>query len=143
AKSTVPKQRNATVSVEIATRCRRKSSRMARAARVTAGLKFIATLPPPSRALSARPVAQPAPRFHQSALVEVDDAVTACLEQRMVVGGEEHRGAGLVDLFEESEDVERQVRIEISGRLVSQEQRRLGHDRARHGHTLLFTAREV
>ena len=61
----------------------------------------------------------------------------------MIMGREEHRGAGRVDLFEERQNVDREVRVEVTRGLVCQDERWLGNDRTRHGDALLLTAGEV
>ena len=48
----------------------------------------------------------------------------------------------LVDLLEEAEDVDRELRIEVAGGLVGEDERRLADDRARDGHALLLAAGE-
>ena len=76
------------------------------------------------------------------ALVEHDDAARAHLEQRAVVRREEHRGPALVDLLEEAEDVDRELRVEVAGGLVGEDERRLADDRARDRDALLLAARQ-
>ena len=49
----------------------------------------------------------------------------------------------VVDLLEEREDVDRQMRVQVARGLVREDQRGLGHDRARHRDALLLAAREV
>ena len=76
------------------------------------------------------------------ALVEHDDAAGAHLEQRAVVRREEHGRPGLVDLLEEAEDVDRELRVEVAGGLVGEDERRLADDGARDGDALLLAAGE-
>src|SRR5580704_12787240 len=54
---------------------------------------------------------------HQAARVEQ-------VHQRDVVGGDDHRGAGLVELDEQPEQAARQHRVDVAGRLVGQQQLR-------------------
>ena len=58
------------------------------------------------------------------------------------MGREEHRRARLVDVLEEPEDVDRELRIEVPGRLVGEEDRGLTDDRARDRDALLLAAGE-
>ena len=60
-----------------------------------------------------------------------------------LVGHDQHGDALVVELLEESHDLDRCSAIEIAGGLVGQEQRWLGHECAGDGDTLLLTAREL
>jgi hypothetical protein len=76
------------------------------------------------------------------AFIEHDEAARADIEERTIVRRKEHGRAALVDLLEEAEHVERELRIEIPGRLVRENQRRLTDDGARHRDALLLAAGE-
>ena len=55
---------------------------------------------------------------------------------------EENGRSVLVDFFEEPEDVDRELRIEVARRLVRENERRLADDRARDGDALLLATRQ-
>lgn len=76
------------------------------------------------------------------AFVEHHHASRTHVEQRPVVGREEHGRARLVDVLEQPEDVDGELRIEVARRLVGQDERWLADDGARHGDALLFAAAE-
>ena len=77
------------------------------------------------------------------AVLELDDAAADPLDQLAIVRRDEHGGAARVDVAEQVHDLERQVGIEIAGRLVGQHQLRLVDERARNGHALLLAARQL
>src|SRR5262249_3024862 len=76
------------------------------------------------------------------ALVEDDDAARADLEQGAIVGREEDGGPALVDLLEEAEDVDGELRVEVAGGLVGEDEGRLADDGARDRDALLLAAGE-
>ena len=69
--------------------------------------------------------------------------MVALRDQRVIVRCEQDGRAGSVNLFEQGQNVDRQVRIEVSRRLVGKDQRRLGNDRARDGDSLLLPSRKA
>ena len=62
--------------------------------------------------------------------------------QLAVVRGDDHRRATRVDLAEQIHDFERQIRIEVAGRLVGEHQLRVVDERASDRNPLLFAARQ-
>ena len=76
------------------------------------------------------------------ALVEDDEAARPDFEERPVVGREEDGRARLVDLFEEAEEVDRELGVEVARRLVGEDERRLADDGAGDRDALLLAARE-
>ena len=63
--------------------------------------------------------------------------------QFAVVRGDQHGGPAGVDLAQQVHDLEREIRIEIAGRLVGETQRRIVDERARDRDALLLAAREI
>src|SRR5450755_1509654 len=62
------------------------------------------------------------------AFVEHDHAPGSHVEERAVVRREQDGHAGLVDVLEQAEDVDRKLRVEVARRFVRQKQRRLADD---------------
>src|SRR3990172_7660113 len=89
------------------------------------------------------PATEPLSRLEDAALVDDDEPVRTRLEQRVIVRREEHGDARRVDLLEQREDVEREVRVEVARGLVREHERGLRHDGARDGHALLLAAGEI
>ena len=56
---------------------------------------------------------------------------------------DQHRDADFVEALEDVHDLERQVRVEVAGRFVGDQQRRLADDRARDADALLFAGRQL
>ena len=73
----------------------------------------------------------------------VIDAVADAADHLAIVRGDDDGRAARVDLAEQIHDVERQIRIEIAGRLVGQHQLRIVDQRAGDRDALLFAAREL
>src|SRR5213080_971704 len=65
---------------------------------------------------------------------EVDDG--------RIVRGQKERGAALMDRLEQLEQLDGALRVEVAGRLVAEEDRRLADDGAGDGDALLLAARE-
>src|SRR5919199_6622416 len=61
----------------------------------------------------------------------------------LVVGCHENRGTDAVDPVQELHDAHAGIRVEVSGRLVGDEYRRLGDEGAGDRNPLLFAAREL
>src|SRR5690349_19759223 len=76
-------------------------------------------------------------------IVEHDDAMRTKLEQRSVMRRKKDRRPRLMDFFEESEDIDRELWIEVAGRLVGQDERGLADDGARDGDPLLLAPRQA
>ena len=74
---------------------------------------------------------------------ELDDALALLVDDAVVVGGHDHRRAGRVDAVEELHDADRRRRVEVSGRLVGQQDRRAVHEGAGDGDALLLTTGEL
>ncbi len=64
------------------------------------------------------------------------------LDQSLVVGGDDDRGADPVHLLEQLHQPLRLAVIEVAGRFVRQQQRRAGNHGARDGDALLLAARQ-
>ena len=77
-----------------------------------------------------------------AAVAHFDDALRVDGDVRLV-RDEDDRDALLVQLLEERHHFDRRARVEVAGRLVGQDQRRLGHERAGDGHALLLAAGEL
>ena len=93
-------------------------------------------------------VGRVAPARHR--LVGDDAAVTEADEPRAVLGDvhlvrdEEHRDAALlVQALEDAHDLDARARVEVAGRLVGEQNRRLVDERARDRDALLLTAGEL
>jgi hypothetical protein len=65
------------------------------------------------------------------------------LEQVDVVARDQHRDADFVEAAEDLHHFERQIRVEVAGRLVGDEDRRLAHDGARDADALLLAGRQL
>src|SRR5262249_41018222 len=74
------------------------------------------------------------------ALVEDNDAPRSHVEKRAVMRREENGDTGCVDVLEQTQNIDRQLWIEITGWFVGEQQRGLTDDGARDGDALLFTA---
>jgi methionyl-tRNA formyltransferase len=59
------------------------------------------------------------------------------------VRGKQNRDARFVDVLEQAEDIQGELRVEVAGGLVRQHQGGFAHDGSRHGHALLFAAGQV
>ena len=68
--------------------------------------------------------------------------ILACAMRLDVMGGDEHRGAEPVELEEEPQQALGEGGIDIAGRLVGEEELRLGDDGARDRGALLLAARQ-
>ena len=78
-----------------------------------------------------------------AALVELDDAALHVVHHLAVVGDDDDGGAGLVDPVEQLHDPDRGDRVEVSARLVGQQQRRVVDEGAGDGDALLLAAGEL
>src|SRR5215470_6352681 len=76
------------------------------------------------------------------AVMEHEATGVVLVHQGNIVGGNDDRGAGFVQLDEQPEKTLGQLRVYITGRLVSQQELRPGDHGARDGGALLFTARK-
>ncbi len=65
------------------------------------------------------------------------------LDERPVVGGEQDGGAAQVDVEEETDDLLREIVVEIPGRLVGDQDLGLIDQRARDGDPLLLSSRKL
>ena len=77
------------------------------------------------------------------ALGQLDHAAAHAVDHRLVVGGDDHRRPGAVDAVEQLHDPDRGLGVEVAGRLVGQQQRRVVDERARDRHALLLAAGEL
>src|SRR5450759_1039852 len=71
-------------------------------------------------------------------VAELDNPLLEGVDDILVVGCHDHRGARVVDSFEELDDSYRHRRVEVTGGFVRQEYGRTVHKRAGNGHPLLF-----
>src|SRR3954464_8887995 len=78
-----------------------------------------------------------------AALVELDDAPLHVVHHLAVVGDDDDGGAGLVDPVEQLHDPDRGDRVEVSARLVGQQQRRVVDEGAGDGDALLLATGEL
>ena len=78
-----------------------------------------------------------------AAVGELDHAAAHLVDHRHVVGGDHDRRAGAVDAVEQLHDPDRGLGIEVAGRLVGQQQRRVVDERARDRDALLLAAGEL
>src|SRR5262245_6394771 len=65
------------------------------------------------------------------------------LEQVEVVTCDQYRDADFVETAKNVHHFEREVRVEIAGRFIGDEDRRLAHDRSRDTDTLLLARRQL
>ena len=76
-------------------------------------------------------------------MVELDDAPAHRVDDALVVGGHHHRRPGAVDAIEEPHDPDGRGRVEVSGRLVGEQDQRAVDERAGDRHPLLLAAGEL
>src|SRR3954462_10263318 len=74
--------------------------------------------PGPRRTRSA---ADASGRLHQAPMFERDGATSDAADHLPVVSGDEPRCSAGVDVAEQVHDIDREVRLEIAGRLVGQD----------------------
>ena len=79
---------------------------------------------------------------HDAAVAHLDDALAVLRDVRLV-RDQHDRDALIVQLLEERHDLDRHVAVEVSRRLVGEQQRRARHERARDRDALLLTARQL
>src|SRR5262245_35014503 len=92
-----------------------------------------------SRLLVERRTRSLSSHLDDAALVERDGAPADQPYEFTVVCGDEHGRSTRVDFAEQVHDLERQVRIEVSGRLIGDEQRRIVHQSSSDRDALLLT----
>ncbi|GAB2515714.1 hypothetical protein GCM10027064_11850 [Microbacterium petrolearium] len=80
---------------------------------------------------------------HEAPVRQLDDASLHAVDEAGLVRGHHDRRARRVDLREQLHDVGRRGGVEVSRRLIGQQQLRPVHERARDRHTLLLAAREL
>ena len=78
-----------------------------------------------------------------AALAQLDHAAAHLVDHLAVVGGDDDGRAGAVDPVDQLHDPDRGLGVEVAGRLVGQQQRRVVHERARDRDALLLAAREL
>src|SRR6185436_1628278 len=79
----------------------------------------------------------------QDAALETDHAARMAADPFLRVGGHRDEGPARRDLAEECEDLSRRRRVEVSGRLVGDQDPRVARHRARERHALLLAGGEV
>src|SRR4051812_2268906 len=72
--------------------------------------------------------------------VEDHDAVCSRLEERAIVRGEQYGRAALVYVFEQSQNVDSELGVQVAGRLVCKDDRRLPHHGPSDSDPLLLSA---
>src|SRR5438094_10521989 len=82
-------------------------------------------------------------RSCDASLLEMQDALAVACDQALVMGGDEHGDADLVEGDEDLEDAGRRFGVEIGGRLVGDQERWLVHDRACDVAALLLATGEL
>ena len=80
---------------------------------------------------------------HDPAALELDHAAAHAVDHVRVVRGDQHGRAGAVDPVQQLHDPDRGLGIEVAGRLVGEQQRRVVDERARHRDALLLAAGEL
>ena len=98
---------------------------------------------PTLRRTRSRRTRHPATPVRRAGRGRGDDAPADAADQLAVVRGDEHRRAARVDLAEQVHDLERQVGIEVAGRLVGEDELRIVDERARDRDALLLAARQL
>ena len=78
-----------------------------------------------------------------AALVELHDAAPHLVDHLAVVGHDDDGRAGAVDPVEQLHDPDGGLGVEVAGRLVREQQRRVADERARHGDALLLATGEL
>src|SRR5436190_2381433 len=81
--------------------------------------------------------------LHDAAVIERQRAAPDAANELAVVRGDQHGRAPRVDLAEQVHDLEREVRIEVAGRLVGEDDHRIVDERARDRDPLLLAAGEL
>ena len=81
--------------------------------------------------------------LHQHALLEVQRALGALGGVRIVRDHHDRLAVLAVERLQQIEDLVAGLAIEVAGRLVAEQQRRVGDDRARDADALLLAAREL
>src|SRR5689334_20252214 len=80
---------------------------------------------------------------NQPPLFQFDDALAHLVNDLLVVGRHHDRGARPIDPIQQFHDADRGLWVEVSGRLVGDEQQRAVDERPSDGHTLLLAAGEL
>src|SRR5829696_2720852 len=80
---------------------------------------------------------------NEPALFQLDDAAAHRVDDVVVVGGHQDRGAGPVDALEQQHDVLAGVGVEVSGGLVGEQDQRPVDERPGDRHPLLLTAGQL
>src|SRR5512133_1486441 len=75
---------------------------------------------------------------HDLAMVELDAPIVSAAHQLQIVCRHQNGGAGRVDLSQKLEDAARGALIEVSGRLVGDQDKRIVDECAGEGDTLLL-----
>src|ERR687883_203818 len=104
-----------------------------------------ASAAPPTRAsaLSFGGVASASLVAGEPPVLEGDHALAHLVDHLAVVGDHEDRRPRAVDAVEELHDPDGRVGVEVPGRLVADEERRVVHERPRDRDALLLAAREL
>src|SRR5690606_25415523 len=99
---------------------------------------------PRTRGLGSTSALLPKHRVRYDSPVDQFDLPIAGLGQARIVRHQQHGAAEVgIEMSEEFEHAGRAVRVEVSGRFVREQQRGPRDKRARNGHALLLTAREL
>ena len=94
---------------------------------------------------SSRPryMARPPRRAPRGPALQLDHAAAHLVDHLVVVGGDDHGRPGAVHAVEQLHDPDRGLGVEVAGRLVRQQQRRVVDERARQRDALLLAARQL
>ena len=79
----------------------------------------------------------------ERAVVELHHAAAHRVDDALVVRRHDDGGAGAVDAVEQPHDADGRRGVEVSGRLVGEQDQRTVHERARDRHPLLLTTRQL
>src|SRR5690349_15152805 len=79
----------------------------------------------------------------EAALLQLDDALAHLVHDVLVVRRHQHGGARPVDAVEQLHDADGGLRVEVTGRLVGDEELGPVHEGSRDGHALLLTTGQL
>lgn len=79
-------------------------------------------------------------RVEESPAGQLDDAMTALRSDEIVRDEHEGRAGGCIELEQQIQNVSAGLVVEVTGRLIREQQGRLGYERSRNRNALLFAA---
>ena len=80
---------------------------------------------------------------HDPSVLQGDDAMVELLHELVLMRDHQHGRALFVDLRQQLHDIVGHLRVDVAGRLVGDDQRRIVHQRPRQPHALLFAAGQL